>query len=48
VRVEAPAALAIGVTLGVEGSLWRVGDRLLDVSAPRIEAIDTTGCGDVF
>lgn len=46
--VEAPNAVAAGVTLGEFGSLWRVGNALRHVPAPRVVARDTTGCGDVF
>lgn len=47
-RVGAPSASAVGVTLGEQGSLWRLGDKLLHVPAPRVAVKDTTGCGDVF
>jgi sulfofructose kinase len=36
------------VTLGPRGSMLLVGDTLHAVSAPIIDAIDTTGAGDVF
>ena len=36
------------VTLGPRGSMLLVGDPLFAVSAPVIDAIDTTGAGDVF
>lgn len=37
-----------GVTLGPEGSLFLVNGALHAISAPRVAADDTTGCGDVF
>ncbi len=46
--VEAPHAVAVAVTLGAEGSLWRLDGRLHHVPAPTVAARDTTGCGDVF
>jgi sulfofructose kinase len=47
-QIAAPSGLAVGVTLGHEGSLWRHGIELTHVRAPRISVRDTTGCGDVF
>ena len=47
-RVEAPRARAVGVTLGGEGSLWRVAGETFRIGAPRLAMRDTTGCGDVF
>jgi sugar/nucleoside kinase (ribokinase family) len=38
----------ICVTLGARGAMLRDGDQLHQVSAPRVEAVDTTGAGDVF
>ncbi|MGE4651947.1 MAG: carbohydrate kinase family protein [Myxococcota bacterium] len=35
-------------TLGARGALARHGDRVLEVEAPRVEVLDTTGAGDVF
>jgi sulfofructose kinase len=46
--VVAPRAAAIGVTLGAEGSLWRIGTALHHVPAVAVAVRDTTGCGDVF
>ncbi len=46
--VDAPGAAVVGVTLGTEGSLWRIGDALHHVRAPTVAVRDTTGCGDVF
>ena len=39
---------ALAVTLGARGSLWWREGRPVLLSAPRIAARDTTGCGDVF
>ena len=36
------------VTLGARGSMLLAGDRLHQVPAFRVEAVDTTGAGDVF
>jgi sulfofructose kinase len=41
-----PATL--GVTLGEKGSLWWLDGALRAVPAPVVDAVDTTGCGDVF
>jgi sulfofructose kinase len=38
----------IGVTLGAMGSLWWREGRAVPLPAPRVQARDTTGCGDVF
>ena len=38
----------IAVTLGARGSLWWREDRAVALPAPRVQARDTTGCGDVF
>jgi len=37
-----------GVTLGSRGWIAREGDRALAGAAHAVEAVDTTGCGDVF
>jgi sugar/nucleoside kinase (ribokinase family) len=36
------------VTLGPRGAMLLVGDTLYAEPAPRIDAVDTTGAGDVF
>jgi sulfofructose kinase len=48
---QAAAALpraVVAVTLGARGSLWWRDGRALALPAPRVQARDTTGCGDVF
>ena len=47
-RVVAPAARAVGVTLGADGSLWRIDGALSHIPAHPVAVRDTTGCGDVF
>ncbi len=42
------AQACAGVTLGAEGSLFLVGGTLHAIPAPHVNALDTTGCGDVF
>lgn len=37
-----------GVTLGARGYVASFGDRLLERPAHEVDAVDTTGCGDVF
>ncbi len=36
------------VTRGAQGSLWLIDGEITRVPAFRVEAVDTTGCGDVF
>jgi sulfofructose kinase len=38
----------VGVTLGPKGYIALEGGRTIERSAHQVEAIDTTGCGDVF
>jgi sulfofructose kinase len=38
----------IAVTLGARGSLWWREGHAVPLPAPRVQARDTTGCGDVF
>jgi sulfofructose kinase len=38
----------VAVTCGGAGSLWWIGGKISRVEAFRVEARDTTGCGDVF
>ena len=47
---EAAAMLPgqVAVTLGAQGSLWWREGRPVHLGAPRVQARDTTGCGDVF
>jgi sulfofructose kinase len=40
--------LALGVTLGPQGSVWLTDEGIWRMTAPTIRARDTTGCGDVF
>lgn len=56
-HADAPAGLAeaaamlpgqVAVTLGARGSLWWREGRAVHLGAPRVQARDTTGCGDVF
>ena len=45
---DAPLATAVGVTLGDQGSLWRIDGGIHHVATPQVSVRDTTGCGDVF
>lgn len=38
----------LGVTIGAAGSLWWRDGGILRMPAPAVDAVDTTGCGDVF
>ena len=38
----------VGVTLGAQGYVALTGDRIIERPAYQVEAVDTTGCGDVF
>ncbi|MEP7330032.1 MAG: sugar kinase [Betaproteobacteria bacterium] len=38
----------VGVTLGARGTRWIEGNRIHAAHAPRIQAVDTLGAGDVF
>jgi ribokinase len=38
----------VGVTLGPKGYVALAGDRVIERPAYPVEAVDTTGCGDVF
>ena len=40
--------VALGVTLGPQGSAWLTDEGMWTMTAPTIRARDTTGCGDVF
>jgi ribokinase len=40
--------VAMLVTLGAAGARWQHGAERIEVPAPRVEAIDTTGAGDTF
>jgi sulfofructose kinase len=47
--IAAKAGAAVtAVTLGATGSLWWESGRARHLPAPRVQARDTTGCGDVF
>ncbi|MGZ4632714.1 MAG: PfkB family carbohydrate kinase, partial [Actinomycetes bacterium] len=41
-----PGSLA--VTLGARGARWQRGGEVSEVPAPAVDAVDTTGAGDVF
>ncbi len=43
-----PGAAAVTITLGRRGSITRTGGRTIRTPAFRVEAVDTTGAGDVF
>ena len=47
-RLRRRPGQVVGITLGAQGALLLQGDRVLRVPAPRVEAVDTTGAGDVF
>ena len=38
----------VGVTLGEAGYVAMVGEKWIERQAYRVQAVDTTGCGDVF
>ena len=38
----------IGITLGARGYVALAGDRIIERPAYQVDAVDTTGCGDVF
>lgn len=38
----------LGVTIGAAGSLWWWDGAVRRIPAPAVDAVDTTGCGDVF
>lgn len=46
--LQARGARRTGVTLGVDGYLVLEGDTWIEGRAYRVDAVDTTGCGDVF
>jgi ribokinase len=43
-RTSAPVV----VTVGADGALLADGDRIVEVRAPEVEVVDTTGAGDAF
>lgn len=47
-RLCGPHTRMAVVTRGEHGSMARLGDRLLETPAPRVDVVDTTGAGDVF
>ena len=47
-RLRRRPGQVVGITLGAEGVLLLEGERATHVPAPRVEAVDTTGAGDVF
>ncbi|MEQ6901303.1 PfkB family carbohydrate kinase [Nocardioides sp. YIM 152588] len=44
----ASSTVATVVTVGADGAVIAVGDRLARVPAPRVRVVDTTGAGDAF
>jgi ribokinase len=36
------------ITLGEQGAIGLIGDRLISATAPKVDAIDSTGAGDAF
>jgi sulfofructose kinase len=46
--LRAQGARVAAVTLGDRGVVWDAGDGPRRLSAPRLEAVDTTGAGDAF
>ena len=46
--LRARGAGAVAVTLGARGALWLDGRGALEVPAPTVEAVDSTGAGDAF
>lgn len=47
-RLRHTADQVVGITLGPDGLLLDDGEGVVHVPAPRVEAVDTTGAGDVF
>lgn len=47
-RLRRRRGQVVGVTLGDEGLLLDDGEGALHLPAPRVDAVDTTGAGDVF
>lgn len=47
-QLSGPRTRMAVVTCGAQGSLALLGDRILATPAPRVQAVDTTGAGDVF
>jgi len=47
-RIREAGALVAGVTLGARGYVASFGDTWLERPAHPAEAVDTTGCGDIF
>ncbi|MHC4547703.1 MAG: PfkB family carbohydrate kinase [Planctomycetota bacterium] len=47
-RMREEGVEVAGVTLGARGYVASFGDTWLERPAHRVEAVDTTGCGDVF
>ncbi|HLV79952.1 MAG TPA: PfkB family carbohydrate kinase, partial [Chthonomonadaceae bacterium] len=44
----APYCELAAVTMGAKGSLLRAGDRLVEIPAFPVQAVDTTGAGDMY
>lgn len=47
-RMKSLEARAIAITCGDMGSMWMIGGEIVAIPAFRVDARDTTGCGDVF
>lgn len=47
-NIRSWGAIRVAVTLGAEGALLADGNGELRVAAPRVQAVDSTGAGDVF
>lgn len=47
-HVASQVEATLGVTLGERGSLWWLDGTPHPLPAPVVDAVDTTGCGDVF
>ncbi|GAA1738623.1 ribokinase [Isoptericola hypogeus] len=48
VRLRALGVPSVVLTLGARGALVGLGDDVVHVPSPRVEAVDTTGAGDAF
>ena len=48
IRAMTPYCERAAVTMGVKGSLLREGDRLVEIPPVPVQAMDTTGAGDMY
>lgn len=48
IRAMTPYCDLAAVTMGIKGSLLREGDRLVEIPAFPVQAVDTTGAGDMY